>query len=171
MILPLILMLTLGVSSSVKASQSGDWIEFAPYGGGFTVRMPSQPKPVQVKPRDDFISQLFTATSGNTIYIAGYSDYAPSVHLEGSAELIANRDNFLRGLNAALTSSKLIELDGRSGLEFTGESDQYYFKSRFYIFGNRIYQIAVERPKGSADSTNTDRFFASFAFINPHTGP
>jgi len=148
--------------------QSGDWIKFVPDGGGFTVLMPTQPKPTELRPKEDFISHLFTATSANAIYLAGYSDYAPSVRLD-SADLIINRDNFLRGLNAALTSSRPIELDGRSGLEFTGESTQYYFKSRFYIFGNRLHQIAVERPKESADSASIDRFFASFAFTNPHT--
>lgn len=149
-------------------SQSGDWIKFAPQGGGFTVLMPSPPKPVEVKPKEDFISHLFAAVSANAVYLAGYSDYAPSVRLD-TAELIVNRDKFLRGLNAALTSSKTIELDGRSGLEFTGESDEYYFKSRIYIFGNRIHQIALERPKESQDSASADRFFASFAFTNPQT--
>jgi hypothetical protein len=156
---------------SLEASQNGDWIKFEPEGGGFTVLMPSPPRPIEVKPKEDFISHLFTATRGNAVYIAGYVDYAPSVRLDASTELIINRDQFLRGLNAALTSSKPIELAGRSGLEFTGESDQYYFKSRFYVFGNRIHQIAVERPKGSEDSASTDRFFASFAFTNLHTGP
>jgi hypothetical protein len=131
--------------------------------------MPSPPKALEVKPHEDFISHLFAATSTNVIYMVGYIDYAPSVRLDAAAEMIANRDQFLRGLNAALTSSKPIELDGRSGLEFTGESDQYYFKSRFYVFGNRIHQIAVERPRGSDDSAGTDRFFASFAFTNSRT--
>jgi hypothetical protein len=161
-----ILTLMLGLSSSLEAYQSGDWIKFVPEGGGFTVLMPSPPRLIEVKPKEDFISHLFTAISGDAIYMAGYIDYAPSVRLD-AAELIVNRDNFLRGLNAALTSSKPIKLDGRSGVEFTAESDQYYFKSRFYIFGNRIHQIAVERPKESQDSASADRFFASFAFTSP----
>jgi hypothetical protein len=165
----MVLLLTvLLVFSSSLSRQTGDWIRFAPQGGGFMVLMPSQPKSIEVKPKEDLISHLFAAISANTVYMAGYSDYAPSVRL-GAADLIANRDEFLRGLNAALISSKAIELDGRSGLEFTGASDQYYFKSRFYIFGNRIHQIAIERPKDSADSANADRFFASFAFTNPET--
>jgi hypothetical protein len=166
-----VLTLLLAFPSSLAASQSGDWIKFAPEGGGFTILMPSQPKAIEVKPREDFISHLFTAISANVIYMAGYIDYAPSVSLDPAAEMIANRDQFLRGLNAALTSSKSIELDGHSGLEFTGESDQYYFKSRFYVFGNRIHQIAVERPKGPEGLASTDRFFASFAFTNSHTRP
>ena len=164
----LLFALLLAFPSSLNR-QAGDWIKFVPEGGGFTVLMPSQPTPIEVKPKEDFISHLFAASSSNAIYMAGYSDYAPSVRLD-TTELIANRDKFLRGLNAALISSKPIELDGRSGLEFTGESDQYYFKSRFYLFGNRIHQIAVERPKDSQDSANSDRFFASFAFTNPRPG-
>lgn len=163
----MILLFTLWLAFPTSLNlQRDDWIKFVPEGGGFSVLMPSQPKSIEVKPKEDFISHLFAAVSANAVYMAGYSDYAPSVRLD-TAELIANRDKFLRGLNAALISSKPIELDGRSGLEFTGESDQYYFKSRSYLFGNRIHQIAVERPKDSPDSAGTDRFFASFAFTNP----
>jgi hypothetical protein len=81
-----------------------------------------------------------------------------------AAELVANRDSFLKGVNAQLISSKEIKLDGRSGLEFTGEDERRLYKSRVYIFGNRVHQIATVSLKADADTANMDRFFASFAF-------
>lgn len=168
----LLLMLTLALSSPLKAFQREGWIKFASEEGGFTILMPSQPKPVEIK-KEDFVFHMFTLTDRD-IYLVGYGDYAPSIHLEVQSELKANRDNFLRALNAALTGSTSTELEGRPGIEFTGETEDRYFKSRVYCFGNRVYQIAVAFPKGEVDSAKIDRFFASFAFTSRpgvHTNP
>jgi len=166
-----ILTFTLVVSSSLEAFQGDEWIKFSSEEGGFAVLLPSQPKPVEVKPSDDFTFHMFTVTIARDVYIVGYGDYAPSVRLNHEGELKANRDNFLRGLNAALIGSKSIELDGRSGLEFTGESAEYYFQSRVYLFGNRVHQIAVAFPKEEVDSTKIDRFFSSFALTTLKDDP
>ena len=55
-------------------------------------------------------------------------------------------------------------MDGHTGLEFTGESDQASFKSRVFLFGNRIHQIGVAVFKGKEEAANVDRFFGSFSF-------
>jgi len=161
----------LALSLPLEAFQRDEWIKFAPEAGNFSILMPTPPAPVEVKPTQDFVFHMFAVTIGRDVYTVGYGDYAPSVHLDPEGELKANRDNFVRGVNAALTGSKSIELDGRAGLEFTGESAEYYFKSRVYLFGNRIYQIAVAFPKGEVDSTKIDRFFSSFAFTTQREHP
>jgi len=66
--------------------------------------------------------------------------------------------------HAKLIESKEISMDGHAGLEFTGESDQASFKSRVYLFGNRVHQIGVAVFKGKDDAANVDRFFGSFSF-------
>jgi hypothetical protein len=126
--------------------------------------MPRKPEE-ELKPGEDFTSHLFTVTTDKAIYLAAYADYAPKIRLNVSAELIANRDNFLKALDAKLIDSKEISMDGHAGLEFTGESDQASFKSRVYLFGNRAHQIGVAVFKGKDDSANVDRFFGSFSFI------
>ena len=155
---------------AVSAFQSPEWIKFSPVGGGFSVLMPAKPEE-EVKSSDDFTSHLFSITTDKAIYLAGYGDYAPSIKLSVDAELTANRDKFLKGLNATLVASKQIALDGRPGLEFTGESEQASFKSRVYLSGNRVYQIAVAVIKGKTDPDNLDRFFASFVLANFESHP
>src|SRR5712692_4384335 len=71
----IIFLLTL--ASSLSAFQ-GEWIKVAPLGGGFSIMMPAKPEE-EVKPGDDFTSHLFTVTTPNGIYLAGYGDYAPSI--------------------------------------------------------------------------------------------
>lgn len=150
------------LASSSKAFQL-EWIKLEPLGGGFSVMMPD--KPLEgTKAGNDFSIHLYTVNAADGIYIASYGDYAPSFHLDVDTELVENRDNFLKSLNAKMTDSKRITMDGRSGLEFTAESDDAVIKSRLYLFGNRVHQIAVAITNGRSDSENVKRFFASFTF-------
>lgn len=155
----------LALASSLPA-QSTDWVKVAPAGGGFTLMMPAEPKELELTPLPDFASHGYGVEVDGVIYVCLYGDYAASIHLNPDAELAANRDNFLKTLNASLISTKKIELDGRAGLEFTGENAQTTFQSKVYILGNRIYQIAVGVPKGTGDSANAARFLKSFAFTD-----
>jgi len=155
---------------AVNAFQNTEWVKFSPVGAGFSVLMPAKPEE-EIKSRDDFTSHLFSITTDKAIYLAGYGEYAPSIKLAADAELTLNRDKFLRGLNASLLASKQITLDGRPGLEFTGESTQASFKSRVYLSGNRVYQVAVAVLSGKTDDENVDRFFSSFAFANSESHP
>ena len=149
--------------TSLMHAQDREWAKVAPEGAGFSVMMPRRPTE-SVESKDLFTVHSFVANAGTTLLIAVYVDYVPSMKMNEAAELIANRDNFLKGVNAQLTKSKEIKLDGRSGLEFAAEDDRRLYKSRVYIFGNRVHQIATATPKDDADTDSVDRFFASFAF-------
>jgi len=125
----------------------------------------------KVEPSDKFTFNLYSVTTDKTIYLASYGDYAPSIKLDPDRELIANRDNFLKGVNATLGESKKVPLEGHAGLEFSGESDQASFKSRVYLFGNRVHQIAVAVFKGQDDTDNVNHFFASFSLSSGQDHP
>ena len=152
--------------ASFLPAQSSDWVKVAPAGGDFIVMMPAEPKELELTPGANFTARAHGVLIDDVIYICLSGDYAASIHLNPDAELAANRDNFLKTLNASLISTKKIELDGRAGLEFTGENAQTTFQSKVYIRGNRIYQIAVGVPKGTGDSANASRFLKSFAFTD-----
>lgn len=163
-----VLVLLLAASSS--AYQSTDWVKVAPIGSGFSVMMPVKPEE-QVEQGSDLTTHIFGATTENGLYIAAYGDYAPSVSLNADEELIASRDRFLKSLDAKLISTKNITFDGRHGIEFTGENGQASFKSRVFIFGNRVHQIAVAVFKGKDNSENVNRFLTSFEFTKGETQP
>src|ERR1043166_2000108 len=93
----------LSLASSLPAFQSSDWIKFAPAGGGFTVMLPVQPKEIQTETIPDFTGHTFGVVVGQVVYVICYGDYAPSVRLDPDAELLANRDNFLKPLNGTAT--------------------------------------------------------------------
>ncbi len=150
--------------------QGPEWIKTAPVGGGFSVMMPAKPEE-EVKPGNDFTAHLFRVTTDTTLYTIAYGDYAPSVRLNVDEELVANRDNFLKGLDATLKTTKPITMEGRKGIEFTGENAQASFKSRIFIFGTRFFQIAVAVLRGKDENENSNRFFNSFEFIKAEARP
>ena len=156
----------LSLASSLQAFQTDTWIKFAPADGGFSVMLPAQPKEMESTPVKDFTAHTFGLVVGGAVYVICYGDYAPSVHLNTDAELLANRDNFVKGLDGSATSTTKIDLDGRKGIEFTGESSRYNLESRVFISGNRVYQVAVGVEKGTDNAANNARFLRSFAFIN-----
>lgn len=148
---------------AILSGQEKDWVKLEPLGGGFSVSMPKTPRE-EVARQDQYILHLFSAQNDKAIYTAAYIDYAPSIQLNIMTELVSNRDSYLDGLKARLTSSRNITVEGRAGLEFTAESDKASFRSRIFIFGNRLYQIAAAVMDGNDDSENVKRFFDSFKF-------
>ena len=154
----------------INCAQGDEWIKVAPVGGGFSVMMPAKPEE-EVRPGDDLTAHLFTVTADNALYTVAYGDYAPSIRFDIDDELAANRDNFLKRVDASLKTTKPLTMDGRKGLEFTGENAQASFKSRVFIFGTRFYQITVAVFRGKDDAENSNRFFASFEFIRPEVRP
>jgi hypothetical protein len=149
--------------TSLTHAQRREWVKVAPLGAGFSVMMPTRPTEA-VESKELFTVHSLVTNTGTTLLMAVYVDYAPSMKMNEAAELIANRDNFLKGVNAQLISSKEIKLDGRAGIEFTAEDDRRLYKSRVYIFGNRVHQIASATVKADENVEDVDRFFASFAF-------
>ena len=149
----------------VCAQSTGQWIKFAPTGGGFSILLPAQPKE-ETESKQNFTSHFFTTRNERALYIVGYGDYAPSVHLDTDDELAANRDNSIRSFKAHITNSRAVTLNGHPGLEYTAENDQATMKCRVYLVGNRVYQFAAIVLAGQDDKENVNKFLASFAFTN-----
>jgi|SRR5437016_9740225 len=148
------------------AAVQSEWVRVAPVGGGFSFRMPANPKE-ESKTDADYSSHSFSLVTDPVIYIVEYGDYSPTIHLDVRGELNANRDNFVNGVNAKLIDSKEIDLDGHPGLEFTAENSQASMKSRVYLVGNRVFMIAVAVLDGKSEPENVERFLGSFAFAKP----
>ncbi|PYS93948.1 MAG: hypothetical protein DMF64_02885 [Acidobacteria bacterium] len=157
------LFVLLFLATHVCAQSTGQWIKFAPTAGGFSILLPSQPKE-ETGSKDNFTSHLFTAKNERAIYVVGYGDYAPSMHLNVDDELLALRDNFVRNFKAHLNNSRNVTLNQYPGLEFTAESDQASFKCRVYLAGNRVYRFAAIVFAGKDDTENVNKFLGSVAF-------
>ncbi|HEX3248939.1 MAG TPA: hypothetical protein VHS05_05890 [Pyrinomonadaceae bacterium] len=149
---------------------NGGWVSFNSEEGRFSVLMPETPtdKTETVdSAHGPYTTHLFIVRDTTSVYLIGWVDYDPSFNFNRQAELEANRDNFVKGINARLLSTRPTMIDGYSAIEFTAETDDRTFKSRVYMVGRRPYQIVIGSPKGQDDSVSVNRFFNSFKVSLP----
>ena len=144
---------------------NGGWVRYNSVSGRFSVLMPETPEEkTETTPSDHgpYTTHLFVVRDTKNVYLIGWVDYDPSFNFNRQAELEANRDNFVKGINATLVSTRALVLDGYSALEFSAETADRTFQSRVYMVGRRPYQIVIGTPKDDPDAVSTNRFFSSF---------
>jgi hypothetical protein len=144
---------------------SSGWVKFISDEGHFSVLMPEIPtdktETVQSE-HGPYTTHLFIVRDTTSVYLIGWVDYHPEFNFNRQQELEANRDNFVKGINATLLTTRSTIIDGYNALEFTAETGDRIFKSRVYMVGRRPYQIVIGSPKGQDDSISTNKFFNSF---------
>ena len=141
------------------------WTKFMSDEGRFSVFMPGTPIEKTETTQSEhgpYTTHLFTLRGPRNVFLIGWVDYDPSFNFNRQTELEANRDNFVKGLNATLIQTRSATIDGYQAIEFTAENINRVFKSRVFMVGRRPYQIVIGSPKGVDDSVNVDRFFGSF---------
>src|SRR5574338_34807 len=149
----------------VNTPDNGGWVKFTSPLGRFSVLMPEIPEDKTEtvdSAHGPYTTHLFIVRDTTSVYVIGGVDYDPSFNFNRQAELDANRDNFVKGINATLVSTRPAMFDGYNGLEFTAETADRVFKSRVFLVGRRPYQIVIGSPKGQDDTAVTARFFNSF---------
>ena len=146
-------------------ADSNAWVHFNSEDGRFSVMMPQIPTDkteTEQSQHGPYTTHLFIVKDTTSVYLIGWVDYDPSFNFNRQAELEANRDNFVKGINAKLVTTRPAVIDGYSAIEFTAETEDRVFKSRVFMVGRRPYQIVIGSPKGMDDSANVNRFFNSF---------
>jgi hypothetical protein len=141
------------------------WAQFSSEEGRFSVLMPEIPEEkteITDSAHGPYTTHLFIVRDTTSVYLIGWVDYDPSFNFDRRAELDANRDNFVKGINAKLLNTRPTIIDGYSALEFTAETADKIFTSRVYMVGRRPYQIVIGSTKGVDDSVKLNRFFNSF---------
>jgi hypothetical protein len=156
---------------SVAAQTPSPWLRLAPAGADYSVMLPGKAEEQTVS-NDRFSATLYTLTtkdgsSPRVIYLVRVGEYTSTVKVDPQVKLPADRDSFIKGLpGMKLIESHDITLDGRSGIELTGESDTSTVTARFYVKGNRVYQLAAVVFKGMDEKEDVMKFFDSFAFVD-----
>ena len=152
-------------NSAPAAADDSGWVRFSSTAGRFTVLMPEIPQDKTETVQSDhgpYTTHLFVVRDTKNVYLIGWVDYDPSFNFNRQGEMEANRDNFVKGIKATLTSTRTFQIDGYLALEFTADTDDRTFKSRVYMVGRRPYQIVIGYPKNDEDFIATNRFFDSF---------
>src|ERR1051325_1557378 len=155
---------------ATNVPDASGWVRFTSEAVHFTVLMPETPTDKTETVNSEhgpYTTHLFVVRDTTNVYLIGWVDYDPSFNFNRQSELEANRDNFVKGINAKLLSTRSFTIDGYPALEFSAETDDRVFKSRVYMVGRRPYQIVIGSPKDTDDSVNANRFFNSFKVSLP----
>ena len=162
LIFSLLVLVTLFVNVPAQ-SEPSPWVTLAPEGAGFSILVPGKAVEAIAKKRS-YTMHTFSVTAGRATYAASYSDYEPG-KLDPAIALTANRDRFIKGLQATLISSREITIDGNNGIEFTSETPAHNVKSQILLVGNRLFQTVTFVFKDVDETRNVDRFFESFKLL------
>lgn len=157
----------------VTGAARGQEKPFKSLEGGFSVQFPGQPKYEANKLPGTNITQhqfLHESKDGTVAHLTMYhvdAGFAGLSKEEKQKRLIAARDGARQSLNGKLLDDKAIELAGHPGREFkvTVPEIKAEYRSRIYIVGDRLYQIALVGPPEVTASKGADAFLESFKLL------
>jgi hypothetical protein len=141
-------------------------VRLKPAGAGFEVMMPAKPTPQKRSIKSpEGVSQVnvFLADAHGMVFLASYSTFPAKVVKAGTAALLnGNRDGFAKSLKARVTREAPVRMGKAAGIEFDLKSDNgNEFRSRLYLSGTRLYQVAFGGPTGSLAKQEGARFLGS----------
>jgi len=171
-IVPSVLSVALLLAASASAQEK--WVSFSSKQAGFSIEMPTQPKPSTMT-TDSFIGKvtnnIFTSWEGDEKFTVDHSEI-PHFALE-----FAGADTIYDHARAALlkqTWSKQISFDdvtlnGRQGKQLVYDTPPVPGKpetkglANLFLVGNRLYVIDATVPEGDSEA-DAKRFLASARF-------
>jgi hypothetical protein len=146
-------------------AQTTAWTKFSSPEGRFAVMMPGQPMREEESKETlagKVVMHFFTVGSGQGLFIVAYADYRIG---DVKRELDANRDSFLKGMQATLVSESDIKLQENPGREIRAARDKLSIRSRIYLVGKRYYQVVAITPATLPASLEADKFLTSFELV------
>jgi hypothetical protein len=106
---------------------------------------------------------------GKATYTALYSDYPPGSIAGSSVEAIYEGaiNGALGKAGGTLRSSTTIEVSGVVGREavFDAPSTKESVRVRYFLVGDRLYQVAYDGPQGSETGKDATMFLDSFKIL------
>ena len=150
----------------VSKNYSQEWITFNSAEGKFSALLPVEPSAQSDSSTDypTYTTKMFLSRNKTDIFVVGWVDYESSYSFDPQKELEANRDNFVKGINGTLVSTKNTEFNGYKAVEFVATSGSYYWTSKVFLVGRRPYQLLVGSNTGVV-SENETKFYNSFSII------
>jgi hypothetical protein len=156
----------------VGSITEGDWKEFAPPGGRFSILMPGTPVQSSVPGGTKYLIQRWDKNMSFAVvsFDLGAGFLPPDVM---QAMSNAERDNLKTFMDATVVSEKDVNLGGLSCHEVQMRaSGDVVAIMRFYMVkqenNSRVYQLLAAGPRFQADSGLAAKFFDSF---KPETTP
>ncbi len=159
-----------------------DWREYHSDEGGYSVLLPQKPGRAQralATPAGTVTMHMLSVQADNTLFGAASADFGKP---PDAATQAAMRAALLKNLDGAVVSDKPVTAAGNSAGNSAGAPAQLTgrevikrgsfgsgeravpgeMRARFFVRGNRYYQIAAIGSMGAVPAADLDLFFDSF---------
>ncbi|MBL8798235.1 MAG: hypothetical protein JNM56_30355 [Planctomycetia bacterium] len=169
-----LLCLTLAALAGPALGQADKgWKDLSPKGGGFSVKMPGEPKEnSQQLDAGGGKLEIRTYTlevNQNLVYVVAYNQMPTDANKIGDADkkkiLDGAREGMLNNIKGKLLKEANITLDKNAGRDwqFDALQGKMYGRSRAFLVGDRMYQVMVMgEDKGVMTNKDTETYLASF---------
>lgn len=163
----------------LPAPASAQWVTLTFDDAGFTALFPGQPQYSSNSMTDgsapyEVHNYIARSESGELLFMVGYTEYPADYVFDTAVELKADQDNFNRGIDAQLLTSRETTYVRASGdvlpaLEFVSESPSInlVFKGIVILDGPKAYMAVAGNVRGIDAAADTDRMISSFRLL-PH---
>lgn len=150
------------------------WKKYESKEGSFSVRLPAEPKAQKIVldtevGRTYLNMYVLNRKDDNFIYSVGYIDYPVTLLQLKNADKILDDgvDGAVRNIQGILISDSKISIKNYPGREVAMEAagGKVVVKARFFLVGQRMYQLMVTTDKKGADSYHIRKFLNSFELI------
>lgn len=143
--------------------------DYAPKGGGFSVRFPGTPKETTSNAKSavgelKVFTATYAASDGNT-YLVSYTDFpAGTVRPDDHKAMLDGARDALRGKDGKVLEEKDTEVGPgkHAGRELELEKGKQRLRFRLVVRGDRLYQVAVVGSAGFASGKDAAAFLDSF---------
>jgi hypothetical protein len=138
--------------SNVPASTP---VDFAPTDGGFRIKFPAPPKPVDAN--GSGVPQQFALTKGGIVYFVSYQDYPQPITAARDIKSVfevAKTQALSDG--EKLLSERELTADGAAGHEFVTEDAKARLTTRIFLAGHRVFKLiaGIKRPAATGPAPN-----------------
>jgi len=153
------------------ADKYSDWVEYGSEPHLFTILTPksfevSRDKTQTAAGEIELITYL--AELGSVAYGVVCNDFPPDfMSKTDPSTLLKNGSNgFVNQFSGKVSGEQVLSLEGHPGLEITltgvTQGIDIFAKGRFYLVGDRLYQVTVIAEKGKEDLEAINKFLGSF---------
>src|SRR5262249_54869512 len=131
-----------------QTAQAETWKEFSSAAGRFKVLMPGDPTETSQTTGSGLGKierHTFALEAGFASLLVSYSDFHITLTEPGEIKKFLNHmhEDDVASVRGKLLSMAEIELDGYPGREFTVETPDLMLREKYFLVGQRFYQIAI----------------------------
>jgi len=150
------------------ARGSKPWQTFNSPEGKFRALFPDPPRQ-QVETALFLKVHSVTCEQRLSAYVVMYSDFPEALHVSPTDKFYDGSRNGALGKDGKLLQEKSFTIEGFPGreIQLTKKNGRVFIVDRYFLAGNRLYQIMSVVPSASRSSTNIAYFLDSFHLVKP----